>query len=178
MSTWLHLFLIENVSYIIQFPGCDSVIKYVLVLVWIENKLVMVWDSCCLVSKSRPILCDPVDCITPGFPVLHYLLEFAHILVHLSRWCYLISSSFAALFSFCLKPFPASGSLPISWLFPSGGWSIGASALVSVLPKNIQGWFPLGLTDLISLLSRELLSLLQHHSLKASILWHSVFFIV
>ena len=84
MSTWLHLFLIENVSYIIQFPGCDSVIKYVLVLVWIENKLVMVWDSCCLVSKSRPIPCDPMDCITPGslsFTISLSLLIFLFIWV-------------------------------------------------------------------------------------------------
>ena len=56
--------------------------------------------------------------------------------------------------------------------------SIAASALVSVFPMNIQGWFPLGLTGLVSLLSRGLKSLLQHHSSKVSILWHSVFFMV
>ena len=63
----------------------------------------------------------------------------------LSQWCYLTISSFAASFSFYLKSFPASGS------FPSGGQSIGASASGSVLPMNSQGWFPLGLTGLISL---------------------------
>ena len=69
----------------------------------------------------------------------------------LSWWCYLTISSSAALFSFCLQYFPASGSFPKSWLFKSGGQSIGASALASVLPVNIQGWFPLGLTGLITL---------------------------
>ena len=57
-------------------------------------------------------------------------------------------------FSSCLKSFPASGYFPMSWLFTSGGQSIGASALASALPMNIQGWFPLGLTGLISLQSK------------------------
>ena len=61
-----------------------------------------------------------------------------------------ISSSFTPFSSFP-QFFPALGSFPISWLFTSGGRSIGASASVSVLPINIQDWFPLGLTDLISL---------------------------
>ena len=56
----------------------------------------------------------------------------------------------------CLQSFPASGSFPVSWLFTSGGQSIGASASESVLPLNIQDWFLLGLTGLISLLSKGL----------------------
>ena len=67
----------------------------------------------------------------------------------LSWWCYLTISSSATLFSFCLQSFPASGSFTMSQLFTSGGQSIGASA--SVLPMNIQNWFPLGLTGLIIL---------------------------
>ena len=63
-------------------------------------------------------------------------------------------SSSATPFSFCLQSFPGSGSFPVSYLFPSGGQSIGASA--SVLPVKIQGWFPLGLTSLI-LVSKGLL---------------------
>ena len=59
-------------------------------------------------------------------------------------------------FLFCLQFFPASGSFPVNWLFTSGGWSIGASASASVLPMNIRGWFPLGLTGLISLLCKGL----------------------
>ena len=71
--------------------------------------------------------------------------------------------------------FPSIGSLPVSQLFTSGGQRIGTSASASVLPTNIQGWFRLGLTNLISLQSKGLKSLLQHNS-KASILRHSVFF--
>ena len=59
-------------------------------------------------------------------------------------------------FSSCPHSFPASGSFPMSRLFASGGQSTGASASASVLPMNIQCWFPLGLTGLISLLSKEL----------------------
>ena len=70
-----------------------------------------------------------------------------------SQWCYLTISSSATLFSFWLQSFPASGSFPKNWLFGSAGLSIGASASASVLPMNIQGWFPWGLTGLISLLS-------------------------
>ena len=65
-----------------------------------------------------------------------------------SGYCLTILSS-AALCSFCPHSFPASGSFPASQLFASGGQSIGASASASVFPMNIQGWFPLGLTDLI-----------------------------
>ena len=72
----------------------------------------------------------------------------------LSQWCHPNISSSLAPFSSCLQSFPASGSSPMSWLFTSGGQSIGASA--SVLPKNTQGWFPLGLTGLTSSLSKGL----------------------
>ena len=75
----------------------------------------------------------------------------------LSQWCSLTISSSIVLFSFCLQSFPAPGSFPVSQLFASGGWSIGASASASVLPVNIQGGFSLGLTGLISLLSKGLL---------------------
>ena len=69
----------------------------------------------------------------------------------LSQWWYLTVSPSDAPFSF----FPASGSFPVNWLFASGGQGIRTSA--SVLSMNIQGWFPLGLTGLISLQSRQLL---------------------
>ena len=71
-------------------------------------------------------------------------------------WYHLTISSSAALFSFCLQSFPESGSFPVSWLFTSGDQNIGASASASVLPMNIQGWFPLGLTGLISFQSKRL----------------------
>ena len=95
-----------------------------------------------------------------------------------SRWHHSIISSSVVPFSSCLRSFPESGSFPMSQLFKSGGQSIGASALASVLPMNIQGWFPVGLTGLISLLSKGISSLLQHHNLKASVLRRSAFFMV
>ena len=94
----------------------------------------------------------------------------------LSQWGHPTILSSVVPFSSCLQSFPASGSFLTNWLFTSGGQSIGASA--SVFPMNIQGWFSLGLTGLISLLSGTLKSLLQHHSSKAWILGHSAFFMV
>ena len=77
----------------------------------------------------------------------------------------------------CPQSFPASGSFPMSQLFASGGQSIGASASVSVLPMNIQGWIPFK-TDWFNLpaVQGTLKSLLQHHRLKASILQHPAIF--
>ena len=69
-----------------------------------------------------------------------------------SQWCHPTSSSTVILFSSCPQSFPASGSFPMSQPFASGGQSIRASA--SILPMNIQDWFPLGLTGLISLQSK------------------------
>ena len=69
----------------------------------------------------------------------------------LSRWCHPTISSSVVPFSSHLQSFPASGSFPMSQFFASGGQSIGVSASTSVLPMNIQDWFPLGLTGLISL---------------------------
>ena len=74
----------------------------------------------------------------------------------LSQWCYLTTSTSVDPFFSCPQSFPASGSFPMSWFFVSGGQGSGASAPASVLPMNIQGWFPLEMTGLISLLSKGL----------------------
>ena len=74
----------------------------------------------------------------------------------LSQWRHPTISSSVILFPSCPQSFPASGAFPISRLFISGGQSIGVSASASDLPINIQGWFPFGLTGLISLLSNGL----------------------
>ena len=80
----------------------------------------------------------------------------------LSCWCYLTISSSAPLFCFCFRSFPASGSFPMSQLFTSGGQNVRDLASASILPVNIQGWFPeLGLTDLI----------LQSRGLSTVICW-------
>ena len=103
---------------------------------------------CCSVAQSCLTLCDPMDCSTPGFPVFHYLPEFAQPHVHWIGDAIQPSHPPVIRFSSCSQSFPASGSFPVSRLFASGSQSIGASA--SVHAMNIQGWFPLGLTGLIT----------------------------
>ena len=121
--------------------------------------------------------CSPMDCSMPGSSVLYCLCSHSY---PLSWWCYLTISSSTSSFSFCLQSFPASGSFPTSWLFAPDGQNTQTSPSASVLPMNIQGWFPLGLRGLISLVSKQgpLKSLLQHYSSKASILWCSAFLMV
>ena len=74
----------------------------------------------------------------------------------LSRWCHPTISSSVVPFSSCLQSSPASGSFTMSQFFTSGGQRIAISASASVLPMNIQGWFPLGWTGWISLQSKRL----------------------
>ena len=105
--------------------------------------------------QSYLILCDPMNCSTPGFSVLTIswsLLRFMSIeLVMLSN--HLI---FCQPLLLLPSIFHSISSFPVSWLFTSGGQSIGASVSASVLPMAIQGWFPLGWTGWISLLSKGL----------------------
>ena len=91
----------------------------------------------------------------------------------LSQKYYLTISFSTAPFFFCLQSFPASEYFPVSRHSTSGGQSIRASTWV--LPMNIDYWFPLGLTGLVSLQATGLKSLLQHHSSKISILQCSAF---
>ena len=91
----------------------------------------------------------------------------------LSQWCHPTISSSITLFPSCPPSFPESGSFPVRWVFTSGGQTTGASSSASVLPMNIQGWFPFRINwfDLL-VVQGTLKSLLQHHSSKAAILWH------
>ena len=129
------------------------------------------------VAQLCPTLCDPMDCSMPGLPVNHQLPEFTQTHV---RWVsdaiqpshpvipLLLSTSI-----FCsIGIFSNESVLYIRWP------AFGVSASASVLPMNIQGWFLLGLTGMISLLSKGLSSLLQHHSSKASILQCSALFLI
>ena len=104
------------------------------------------------VTQLCPTLCSSMDCSMPGFPVHHQLSE----LVPLSRWCHPTISSSVVPFSSCLQSFQASESCPVNQFFTSGGQSSGVSASASVLPMNIQDWFPLGWTGWISLQSKGL----------------------
>ena len=97
-----------------------------------------------------------MDCSTPGFPVHHWLPEFTQTHVHWVGDAIQPSHPLSHLISSRLQSFPASGSFTMSQFFTSYGRSIGASASASVLPMNIQDWFPLGWTGWISLQSKGL----------------------
>ena len=133
------------------------------------------------VNKSCPTLCNPMHCSTPGFPVHHQLPELTQTHVHrvgnaIQPSHPLSSPSPPSPPPSPSQSFPASWSFLMSQLFASGCQSIGASVSASVLPMNVQDWFPLGLTGLI--IQGTLNSLLQHHSSKASVLQGSATFMV
>ena len=115
--------------------------------IWQRTKIVL---EQIVIVQSCLTLCDTMDCSMPGFPVLHYLLEFAQNHVHwvsdAIQWSHSVT-----LFSCCPQSLPASESFLMSQLFASCGQIIGTSASASVLPTNIQGGFPLALTGLILL---------------------------
>ena len=96
----------------------------------------------------------------------------------LSWWCHPTISSSVIPFSSCLQSFPASGSFPISWLYASHGQSIGASTSALVLLMNFQGWFPLGLTDLMILVSRGLSRVFSNTTVQKHQFVGAVFFMV
>ena len=122
----------------------------------------LIWSFHYWFVEVYPAVCDPMDCSTPGFPVLHYLPEFAQYMsIEL-----VMPSNHLVLCGplLLLQSFPASGSFPMCQLFTSGGQTIEASA--SVLPMNVQGSFPLGLTGLIYLsdcFAQTLYSALPYH---------------
>ena len=134
-------------------------------------------DTYSLEGKSCPALWDPMDYSVPGFPVLLCLLEFAQTHVH---WV-----------NDAIQPsHPLSTPLLLPSIFPCIRVFSSESVLCMRSPKYwsfsfsispsiyIQGWFPLGLTSLISLLPKGLSRVFSSTSLKTSILWHSAFFIV
>ena len=105
------------------------------------------------VAQSCLTLCHPMDCSTPcPSPTPGAYSDSCSS----SWWCHPTISFSVIPFSSCPQSFPASGSFPMSQLFTSGGQSVGVSASASVLPMNIQDWFPLGWTSLISLQSKGL----------------------
>ena len=115
-------------------------------------------------------LWDPTDCSMPGLPVPHHLPKFDQVRVH----C--IGDTIQPSHPLTPQSFLASGTFSMNHLFTSDDQNTGASASASVLPVTIQGWFPLRLTGLISLLSKGLSGVFS--SSKASILWCSSFFTV
>ena len=108
---------------------------------------------------SHVQLCYPMDCMQHtrlSCPPVLAPGDCLNSCLSMRWWCHPTFSPSVAPFSFCFHSFPASGSFPVRWLFTSDGQSIGVSASVSVLPLNVKGWFPLGLTGLIYMLSKRL----------------------
>ena len=119
------------------------------------------WENALTVSVfvqllSHVWLCDPMYGSTPGFPVLHYLPEFAQTHVHWVNDAIQPSHPLLPPSPLALNLSQHQGLFPMSWVFTSLGQSVGASTSASVHPMNVQGWFPLGFTGLISLLSKGL----------------------
>ena len=119
-------------------------------------------------------LCDPMDSSTPGLPVHHQLPALTQTHVHQVGDAIQPSHPLSS-FSSCPQSLPASGSFPMSWLFASGGLSIGASASTSALPMIIHSGLISFRIDCLDLLAVQgtLKSFLQLHSSEASILQHS-----
>ena len=112
------------------------------------------------VAQLCLILCDPMNCSTPGLPVHHQLLEFTQTHLH---W---ISDATVVPFSSCPQSSPASGFFQMSQLYTWGGQSIGVSTSTSVLPINTQDWFPSGWTGWISLQSKGLSRVFSNTTLQ------------
>ena len=106
------------------------------------------WRSVARLCLTR---CDSTDCRNARFPCLPPSPRVCSDSRPSSQWCHPAISSSVVPFSSCPQSFPASRSFPMRQLFTSGGQSIEVSASASVLPMNIQDWYPSGLTGLISL---------------------------
>ena len=120
--------------------------------------IIVIYYSQCMTSCSVQLssvaqlcltLCDPMDLQHTRPPCPSPTPRVYSNSCPLSQWCHPAISSSVVPFSSCLQSFPVSGSFPVSQFFTSGGQSIGVSASASVLPMNIQDWFPLGWTGLI-----------------------------
>ena len=121
---------------------------------WPEYYFRLLPSCCCLAAKSCLTLCDRTDRSTPGSPVLPHYPELTQTHVH---WVSGTIQPSHPLLLLCPPAFNLSQHHGLfQWLFASGGQSIGASASASILPVNFQGWFPLGLTGLISSPSKGL----------------------
>ena len=141
----LLIFLLE-----ILIPACVSSSKTTSCRVYYPTSLYISIIQFSSGTQLGQTLCNSMDYSTPRFPVYHQLLEFTQTNVHCVgdaiQPSHPLSSPSPPAFQSC----PGSGYFPMSQSFASGGQSIGVSASVPVLPMNIQNWFPLRLTGLIS----------------------------
>ena len=118
------------------------------------------------VAQLCPTLCDPVDCTMPGFPVHHQLQDYSNSCPS-SWWCHPTISSSVVPFSSCLQSFPASGSFPVNQFFISDGQKYWSFSISIGPPVNIQDWFLLELSGLISLLSKGLSRVFSNTTFKS-----------
>ena len=123
-------------------------------------------------------LCDPMDYNTPGRPCPSPTPRVYSNSCPLSRWCHPTISSSVIPYPSCLQSFPASRSFQMSQFFTSAGQRIGVSASASVLPMNIQDWFPLGWTGWISLQSKGLSIVFSNTTVQKKSVRCSAFFMV
>ena len=138
----------------------------------IQRVIVVLLFQFSSVTQSCPTLCDPMDCSMPGFPVHHQLLELAQTYVH---WVgdaiqpsHLLSSSSPLAFNL------SQHQGLFKWVSSSHQVAnIGVSASASVLPMNIQDWFPLGLTGLLSLQSEELSRVFSNTTIQRHQFFHA-----
>ena len=117
------------------------------------------WSTLCVLLFSHSVVSDSLRLNGPQqarFPCPSLSPRVCSNSCPLSLWCHPTILSSITPFSTCLQSFPASGHFLMSWLFLSGGQSVGASASALVLSVNIQGWFSLGLTGSVSWLSKRL----------------------
>ena len=149
--------ILKSSAYLMYLKNCFMASRIVLQVGFSKKQILRQTFFLVLLLFSHSVVSDSLwpHGLQPGFPVLQYLPEFAQSHVH---WVsdVMQTSHPVTAFSSCPQSFPASGSFPMSWLFASGGQSIGASAAGSVIPMNIQDWFPLGLTGLLSFQSKGL----------------------
>ena len=138
----------------------------------------MIDSKVLLLFFSLPVMSDSLQCHRLHHARPPYPSPFSRVCpssCSLHQWCHPAISSSDALFSLYPQSFPALGTFPMNHLFTSAHQNTGASVSASVLPMNIQGWFPLRLTGLVSLLFQ---GTFRSYSSKASILWHFAFFTI
>jgi len=178
----LYLFLLALYRYLYNYPFLSlPLFSYHAFPTPHTGARVEVWlrdDCCCPVAKSRPTLCDPMDHSMPGFPVLHYLPEFAQSNVHWVSDAIQPSHPLLPLYHLVLNISHHQGlfnelALCIRW---PRYWSFSFSISISNEYSGLIS-IRIDLYDLFAV-QETLWSLLQYHSSKASILWHSTFFMV
>ena len=151
MNSFSHVIGVRiRYRYRTQSPGIHSFIH--LFIQYVCLSIIFIQFS--TVTQSCLTHWDPMDCSQASLSITNSwsLLKFMSIV----SWCHPTISSSIAPFSSCLQSFPALRYFPVSQFFASDGQSIKVSALASVLPMNIQDWYPLGLTGFISLQSKGL----------------------